>query len=69
MSYHHLKIKNKIYGGRYGLSSKNTTPNDIYDVFMSLKIALKQLHNRNNRWYNKYQFKRYDYCCLKTLKK
>ncbi len=26
-----------IYGGRYGLSSKNTTPNDIYDVFMMLK--------------------------------
>ncbi|MDD2504772.1 MAG: pyruvate:ferredoxin (flavodoxin) oxidoreductase, partial [Bacilli bacterium] len=27
----------KIYGGRYGLSSKNTSPNDIYDVFMMLK--------------------------------
>ena len=26
-----------IYGGRYGLSSKNTTPNDMYDVFMMLK--------------------------------
>ena len=29
--------KVKIYGGRYGLSSKNTTPEDIYDVFMNLK--------------------------------
>ncbi len=26
-----------IVGGRYGISSKNTTPNDIYDVFMMLK--------------------------------
>jgi len=26
-----------IYGGRYGLSSKDTTPSDIYDVFMNLK--------------------------------
>ena len=26
----------KIYGGIYGLSSKNTTPNDIYDVYMNL---------------------------------
>ncbi len=26
----------KVYGGRYGLSSKNVTPGDIYDVFMSL---------------------------------
>ncbi|MFA6753036.1 MAG: pyruvate:ferredoxin (flavodoxin) oxidoreductase [Bacilli bacterium] len=26
-----------IYGGRYGLSSKNTTPNDIYDIFMMLE--------------------------------
>ncbi len=26
----------KVYGGRYGLSSKNTTPSDIYDVYMSL---------------------------------
>lgn len=32
-----LKEKNiKIYGGRYGLSSKNVTPNDIYDVYMNL---------------------------------
>lgn len=32
-----LKNKNiKIYGGIYGLSSKNTTPNDIYDVYMNL---------------------------------
>ena len=33
-------IKNtkiEAYGGRYGLSSKNTTPNDIYDVFMMLQ--------------------------------
>lgn len=26
----------KIYGGRYGLSSKNVSPNDIYDVYMNL---------------------------------
>ena len=26
----------KIYGGIYGLASKNTTPNDIYDVYMNL---------------------------------
>lgn len=33
-----LSNKNiKIIGGRYGLSSKNTTPSDIYDVFMNLK--------------------------------
>ncbi len=33
-----LKEKNiEIYGGRFGLSSKNTTPNDIFDVFMMLK--------------------------------
>ena len=32
-----LKNENiKIYGGRYGLSSKNVTPNDIYDVYMNL---------------------------------
>ncbi len=30
-------FKIEIYGGRFGLSSKNTTPNDIYDVFMMLK--------------------------------
>jgi pyruvate-ferredoxin/flavodoxin oxidoreductase len=30
-------IKIDVYGGRYGLSSKNTTPGDIYDVFMMLK--------------------------------
>ena len=33
-------LKDKDYdivGGRYGISSKNTTPNDIYDVFMMLK--------------------------------
>lgn len=28
--------KMKIYGGRYGLSSKNVTPNDIYDIYMNL---------------------------------
>ena len=27
----------KVYGGRFGLSSKNTTPKDIYDVFMMLQ--------------------------------
>ena len=27
----------KVYGGRYGLSSKNTMPSDIYNVFMMLK--------------------------------
>lgn len=26
----------QIFGGRYGLSSKNTTPSDIYDVYMML---------------------------------
>jgi len=30
-----------IVRGRYGLSSKNTTPNDINDVFMMLKNELK----------------------------
>ncbi len=30
-----------IVGGRYGLSSKNTTPSDIYSVFMMLKNELK----------------------------
>ena len=33
--------KCEIYGGRYGLSSKNTTPGDIYDVFMMLKKNTK----------------------------
>ncbi len=33
-----LKNKNiNIVGGRYGLSSKNTTPSDIYDVYYMLK--------------------------------
>lgn len=33
-----LKGRNiEIYGGRYGLSSKNTTPSDINDVFMMLE--------------------------------
>ena len=33
-----LKDKDiEIVGGRYGLSSKNTTPNDIYDVFKMLE--------------------------------
>ena len=27
----------EIYGGRYGLSSKNTTPSNIYDVFVNLR--------------------------------
>ena len=31
----------KVYGGRYGLSSKNTTPSDIYDVFMMLENSPK----------------------------
>lgn len=26
----------QIYGGRYGLASKNVTPNDIYDIYMNL---------------------------------
>jgi len=30
-----------IVGGRYGLSGKNTTPNDIYDVFKMLETNLK----------------------------
>ncbi len=32
-----------IYGGRYGLASKNTTPRDIYSVFMMLEE-----HPKNN---------------------
>ncbi len=37
-----LKDKNiNIVGGRYGLSSKNTTPSDIYDVYHMLKTELK----------------------------
>ena len=32
-----LKDRNiNVYGGRYGLSSKNTTPSDIFDVYMML---------------------------------
>ena len=31
-----LSKKVKVYGGRYGLSSKNTTPEDIYAVFKNL---------------------------------
>ena len=31
----------KIVGGRYGLSSKNTTPTDIYSVYCMLKNKLK----------------------------
>ena len=34
-------LKISIYGGRYGLSSKNTTMNDIYDVFMNLEKCPK----------------------------
>ena len=30
-----------IVGGRYGLSGKNTTPNDIFDVFKMLETCLK----------------------------
>ncbi len=33
--------KVEIYGGRYGLSSKNVTPEDIYSVFMMLKNSPK----------------------------
>ncbi len=37
-----LQNKNlNIVGGRYGLSSKNVTPSDIYDVFHMLKTNLK----------------------------
>lgn len=31
----------EVYGGRYGLSSKNTTPNDIYSVFKMLNECPK----------------------------
>ena len=31
-----LSKKVKVYGGRYGLSSKNTTPEDLYAVFKNL---------------------------------
>jgi pyruvate-ferredoxin/flavodoxin oxidoreductase len=34
-------LKIKIVGGRYGLSSKNTTPNDIFDVYKMLAKELK----------------------------
>ena len=37
-----IKDKNiNIVGGRYGLSGKNTTPNDIYNVFKMLENNLK----------------------------
>ena len=36
---HNMNID--IYGGRYGLSSKNTTPNDIYDIFYMLETNPK----------------------------
>lgn len=37
-----LKDKDvNIYGGRYGLSSKNTTPNEIYSVYKMLEENLK----------------------------
>lgn len=37
-----LKDKNiNIVGGRYGLSSKNTTPSDIYSVYQMLESELK----------------------------
>ena len=38
-------LKNKIIniiGGRYGLSGKNTTPNNIYDIYMMLNNELKE---------------------------
>src|SRR5574344_1687541 len=31
------ELEIQIVGGRYGLSSKNTTPNDIYDVYQMLE--------------------------------
>ncbi|MFI3261013.1 MAG: pyruvate:ferredoxin (flavodoxin) oxidoreductase [bacterium] len=31
----------KILGGRYGLSSKNTTPSDIYDVYHNMQTECK----------------------------
>ena len=31
-----------IYNGRYGLSSKNTSPKDIFDIFMNLKMGTKK---------------------------
>ena len=38
-----LKGKNiEIVGGRYGLSSKNTTPSQIFDVYEMLKGTLKE---------------------------
>lgn len=38
-----LKNKNiNIIGGRYGLSGKNTTPNNIYDIYMMLNNELKE---------------------------
>ena len=37
-----LKDKNiNVYGGRYGLSSKNTTPSDIYSVYKMLEESPK----------------------------
>ncbi len=38
-----LKDKNiNIVGGRYGLSSKNVTPSDIYDIYEMMKTSLKE---------------------------
>ena len=52
-----------IYGGRFGLSSKNTTPEDIYDVFMNLKNEPKNnftvgiIDDLNNTSLKHYDFK------------
>lgn len=58
-----LKDRNiEIYGGRYGLSSKNTTPNDIYDVFMNLKERPKNNFTIGiNDDVTKTSLKHYDY--------
>ena len=37
--YQEKKIPVEIYGGRYGLSSKDTTPDQLYSVFENLKAA------------------------------
>lgn len=72
-----LKNENiKIYGGRYGLSSKNVAPNDIYNVYMNLlnepkdnftvgiidNVTNTSLKNYNYKNENEYEeFKIYGY--------
>ncbi len=52
-----------IVGGRYGLSGKNTTPNDIYDVYKMLELNLKNNFtigindNLNNTNLEHYEYK------------